>query len=156
LREGFIAQDDITRLGVRRIYLLLVKFGEGSFGGLCLFAFGVELEVGIELGDGFVLFLHLLRYLGEGKVSEGVVGLDFDGVFGAKVGAGEVVVVHVELGYGDVLVDALIVGLNSLYLGETTMGGGTLGAGWQVWGAAGVVVGGSGAGAAAFAGVVAG
>ena len=83
-----------------------------------LFAVGVELEVGLVLGDGFVFFLHLLRDLGEGEVGGGVVGLDVDGVFGAEIGALVVFVAHVELGDVEVFVDALVVGLDRLTLGS--------------------------------------
>jgi len=95
-----------------------VKFGEGFFCVFRLFAIGVELEVELVFGDGFVFFLHLLQNLREGEVSEGVVGLDADGVFGTEIRTLVVLVVHVELCDGDVFVDALVVGLNLFDLGE--------------------------------------
>jgi len=109
----------------------------GCFG---LFAFGIEFEVGLELGDGFVFLFHFLRDLAQREVGEGVVGLDFNCVFRAEVGTGQVVIVHVELRDGDVLVDALIVGLDFFDLGELAVDGGSFGAGREV-GCAAVVVG---------------
>ncbi len=75
----------------------------------------------MELGDGFVLLLKLLRDLGQGKVGIGVVGLNFDGVFGAKVGTLEIAVSHIEPGDGEILVDALIVGLHLFRLRQLTV-----------------------------------
>jgi hypothetical protein len=89
---------------------------------------GIELQVGLELGDGFVFLLHLLCNLGEGVVRGGVVRLGLDGVLGAKIGAGKIVVVHVELCDLEVLVDALIVGLDAFDLGEPAVDGAAFGA----------------------------
>ena len=88
---------------------------------LHLFAVGVELEIGFELGYGFVLLLHLLRNLGEGEVGVGVVGLDFDGVFGAEIGTLEVAVTHIKFGYAEVLVYAFVVGLDFCDFGKLAM-----------------------------------
>jgi hypothetical protein len=60
-------------------------------------------------------------------VAEGVVGLHFDGVFGAQIGAREIFVVHVELGDGEVLIDSFIVGLHPRGLGQLAMSGGAFG-----------------------------
>jgi hypothetical protein len=97
--------------------------------GFGFFAIGVELEVGLELGDGLVLFLHLLGDFGEGEVSGRVVGLNLDGVFGAKVGAGKVVVMHVEHCDFQVLIYALVVRLDVYGLGEFAMDGASFGTG---------------------------
>jgi hypothetical protein len=105
----------------------LLEVGEGFFGGFGFFAIGVELEVGLVLGDGLVFFLHLLSDLGEGEVSGGVVGLDGNSVFCAEVGALVVFVAQVEPGDGEVLVDAFVVGLNSFDLGELAVDGGSFG-----------------------------
>jgi hypothetical protein len=105
----------------------LAKIGEGFFGGLCLLAFGVKLEIGLVLGDGFVFFLHLLRDLGQCEVGGGVVGLNVDGIFGAEVGALIVFVVQVKLCDGKIFIDALVVGLHSLDLGKLAMDGGAFG-----------------------------
>jgi len=94
------------------------------FGGLGFVAVGIELEVKLIFGDSLVLFLHLLRGLGEGEVCERVVWLDLDGILGAEIGALVVLVVHVELCDGDVFVDALIVGLDLCHFGESVSGGG--------------------------------
>jgi len=91
---------------------MLFELVEGLVGFLLFFAIGVELKIGLKLGDGFVLLLELLRDLGEGEVSVRVVGLDFDGVFGAEIGALKVAVSHIEPGDGEVFVDTLIVGLH--------------------------------------------
>ena len=91
---------------------MLFELVEGLVGFLLFFAIGVELEIGLKLGDGFVLLLELLRDLGEGEVSVRVVGLDFDGVLGTKVGTLKVAITHIEFGDGKILVDTLIVGLH--------------------------------------------
>jgi hypothetical protein len=96
-------------------------------GGFGFFAIGVELEVGFELGDSLVLFLHLLCDFSEGEVCGGVIGLNLDGVFGAEVGAGQVVVVHVEHGYFEIFIYALVIGLDVDGLGELAMDGGPFG-----------------------------
>jgi len=101
---------------------------EGLLGFPYLLALWVEFEIGFELGDGFVFFLELLRCLREDKMSVGVVGLDLDGVFGTQIGALKVLVTHVEFGDCEVLVNALIVGLHSFWLGELAMRRGALGA----------------------------
>jgi len=140
----------------------LLKLGEGFFGGLCLFAFRVELEIGLVFGDGFVFFFHFLENLSQGEVRGGVLGLDADGVFGAKVGTLIVFVVDVELCDGEVFVDALVIGLNSFDLGKLAMNGGAFGGIGRI-AVCGRIVGGGGsgvgiaaAGTGAAAGVVAG
>jgi hypothetical protein len=98
-------------------------------GGFGFFAIRIELEVGFELGYGLILFLHFLGDFGKGEVCGGVVGLNLDGVFGTEVGAGQVVVVHVEHGDLQVFVYALVIGLNVYRLGEFAMDGGPFGTG---------------------------
>jgi hypothetical protein len=140
----------------------LLQIGESSLGVLGFFPVRVELKVGLELGDGFFFFLQLLRDLGEGEVSGGVVGLDGNGIFGAEVGALIVFVAQIELCHGEIFVYAFVVGLDSLDLGKFAMDGGAFGrirrvasfGGWVVVGR-GIGVVAAGAGAAA-AGVVAG
>jgi hypothetical protein len=104
--------------------LYLLKISERLFCGLGLFTVGIKLEISLELGDGFVLFLQLLRYLGEGEVSGGVVGLDADRIFSAEVGALVVFVVQIKLCDGEVLIDTFVVGLDSFHLGKFAVNGG--------------------------------
>jgi hypothetical protein len=106
----------------------LLEFIQRSMGFFGFFAIGVKFEVGLELGDCFVFLFHLLRDLGEGVVSGGVIGLGFDGILRAEVGALQVVVAHVELGDSEVFVDALVVGLNTRYFRELAMDGTAFGA----------------------------
>ena len=140
----------------------LLKFGEGFFGCLCLFAFRIELEIGLELGDGFVFLLHLLRDLGQGEVGGRELGLDVDGVLRTKVGALIVFVAQIELCYGEIFVDAFVIGLHSFNLREFAMNGGAFGGirriafGGGVVGGGGVGIVAAGTGAGATAGVVAG
>ena len=94
-----------------------MQFVEGLAGRFGFFAVRIELEVGLILGDRFFFLLHLLRDLGEGEVGRGVVGLNVDRVLCAQIGAGEVVVAHVELCDLEVLVDTFVVGLNAFDLG---------------------------------------
>jgi hypothetical protein len=130
-RVGFIAAGlRYTRCGRGRYYLRrgmvakLLQTGESFFGVFSFFAVGVEFEIGLVFGDGFVFFLHLLRDLGQREVGGGVFGLDGDGIFGAEVGAGVVVVAHIKLCDVKVFVYALIVGLDPLDLGKFAMNGG--------------------------------
>ena len=104
-----------------------MKLGEGLFGGLGFFAFGVEFEIGLEFGDGFVFLLHLLRDLSQGEVGGGVLGLNVDRIFRAEIGALIVFVVQIKLCDGEVFVDAFVVGLNSFDLGQFAMNGGAFG-----------------------------
>jgi hypothetical protein len=106
----------------------LSQFVEGLLGFSLLLALGVKLEIGFELGDGFVLLLQLLGNLCKGEVGGGVVGLDFDGVLGTKVGTLKVAITHIKFGDAKILVDTLIVGLHLLDFGELAMGGGAFGA----------------------------
>jgi hypothetical protein len=98
-----------------------MQIGERLLGGLCLFAVRVELEIGLVFGDSFVLLLQLQSDFGEGEVSSGILGLDADGVFGAEVGSLIVFVTEIKLCDVEILVDTLIVGLNSFDLGELAM-----------------------------------
>jgi hypothetical protein len=95
----------------------LLQFVKGFAGGFGFFAVWIEFEIGLVLGDRFVFLLHLLRDLGECEVRRGEVGLNADCVLGAQIGAGEVVVAHVELCDLEVLVDTFVVGLNAFDLG---------------------------------------
>jgi hypothetical protein len=138
-----------------------LKISERLFCGVGPFAIGVEFEIGLVLGDGFVLFLHLLCYLGKGEVGGGELGLDIDRIFGAEIGALVVFVVQIKLRNAQVFIDAFVVGLDSFHLGKFAVDGGTFRrirriafGGWVVVGrGVGIVV--AGAGAAA-TGVVAG
>jgi hypothetical protein len=106
-----------------------VQIFERSLGLFGLFAAGIELEISLVFGDGFVLFLHLLGDLGEGKVTGGVVGLYLNGIFGAEISALKVFVVQVELRNLEVFVDAFVVRLNVLDFGKrVAMDGGAFGA----------------------------
>jgi hypothetical protein len=60
-------------------------------------------------------------------VGGGVVGLDFDGVLGTKVGTLKIAITHIKFGDGKILVDTLIIGLHFLDFGELAMGGGAFG-----------------------------
>ena len=98
--------------------------------------------------------------LSQGEVGGGVLGLNADGIFGAEVGALIVFVVHVKLCDVEVFVDAFIVSLDFLYLGEFAVNGGAFGrirritfGGWVNVGWWGEIV---AAGTGAAAGVVAG
>ncbi len=93
-------------------------------GFLRSFALRVQLQVGLELGDGFVLFFHLLRDFGEGEVGGGVVWLNVYRIFGAEIGTLVVLVAHIKLRDREVFVDTLVVGLDSFDLGEFAMDGG--------------------------------
>ena len=139
----------------------LLKLGKGLFGGLGFFAFGVDFEIGLEFGDGFVFLLHLLRDLTQGEVGGRVLGLNVDRIFGAEVGALIVFIIQIKLRDRKVFVDAFVVGLNSFDLGKFAMNGcafGGIGRISRGGGVAGVGVGivGCGTGAGAAAGVVAG
>jgi hypothetical protein len=121
---AFIRQDHVTPVAWATASVLcgafegeLLQFVECSLSGFSFFALGVEFEISLVFGHRFFFFLHLLCDLCEGKVGLGVLGLNFDGVFGAEIGAGEVVVAHVEPGDAEVLVDTFVVGLDALDLG---------------------------------------
>ena len=105
----------------------LLQLGEGLLCGFGFFTFRVELEVSLVLSYGFVFLLHLLRDLGQSEVSGGVIGLDGNGIFGAEVGALIVFVAHIELCDVEVFVNTLVVGLDSLDLGEFPVDGGSFG-----------------------------
>ena len=95
-----------------------------SFSGLFdLVAFGFELEVSVELGDGFVAFLEFLGEMGQDEVGLGIFGLDLDCVLGTLIGGVEVAAVFVEFRYAEVFCDAFVVGLEILDLGEFAAGG---------------------------------
>ncbi len=143
--------------GATLILRMLFEIREGLFGVFGLFAVGVEFQVGLVFGDGFVFFLHLLRNLSKGEVGGRVIGLDADRIFGAEVGALVVFVVQVKLCDVEILVDTLVVGLNSFDLGEFAVNGGAFGGiAFGVWivvgDAGGVVAAGAGAGAGVIAG----
>ena len=88
----------------------------------------------------------------------GVVGLNGDSIFGAKVGALVVFVVQIKPCYGEVFIDAFVVGLDSFDFGKFAMNGGTFRriafAGWVIAGGGGGIV--AARAGAATAGVVAG
>lgn len=129
LMEDRVHQDHLTLAasGPATGNVDLLQLCEGFLRGFGFFTVGVELQVGLILGDGFIFLLHLLRDLGQGKVSGGVVGLNGNGFFGAEVGALIVFVAHIKLCDAEVLVDALVVGLNLLDLGELAVDGGPFG-----------------------------
>jgi hypothetical protein len=151
----------VTPLPVTELLVVaeLLEFGQGLFGVFGLFAVGVELEIGLVLGNGFVLFLHLLRDLGEGEVGGGVIGLDADRIFGAEVGALIVFVAQIKLCDAEIFVYALVVSLNPLDLGEFAMNGGAFRrirriafGGGGVWCGVGVIAAGAGTAARIIAG----
>jgi hypothetical protein len=70
--------------------------------------------------------------MGQDVVGLGIFGFNFNCIFGALIGGVEVSTVFVELRYGEILGDALIVGLEVLDLGEFTTrprAGGAIGPG---------------------------
>jgi hypothetical protein len=112
-----------TRRLVGVVRFFSFELGEGLFGVFGLFPVGIELEIGLELGDGFVLFLHLLRYLGKDEVGGRVFRLYADRIFGAEIGALVVFVVHIKFCDAQIFIDAFVVGLDSFYLGKLAMNG---------------------------------
>jgi hypothetical protein len=121
---AFIRQDHVTPVAWATASVLcgafegeLLQFVECSLSGFSFFALGVEFEISLVFGHRFFFFLHLLCDLCEGEVGLGVLGLNADCVLGAQIGAGEVVVAHVELCDLEVLVDTFVVGLNAFDLG---------------------------------------
>jgi hypothetical protein len=133
---GFIGQDHVTPVAWATASVLcgafegeLLQFVECSLSGFSFFALGVEFEISLVFGHRFFFFLHLLCDLCEGEVGLGVLGLNFDCVFGAEISTREVVVAHVKLGYSEVFVDTFIVGLEAPDLGELAVNGTALFAG---------------------------
>jgi hypothetical protein len=55
-------------------------------GGFDIEAVGVELQISIELRDGFVAFLHLLGDPSESEMGLWIVRLNLYGVFGTEIG----------------------------------------------------------------------
>ena len=122
----------------------LVDFGEGVAGEFDVVAVGFEFEVGVVLGDGFLVLLELLGGGGESEVAFGVVGEEADGVLGAVVGAEKVAGGEVEVGDFKVFGEA-VVGVFDLGELVAAAGGGGAGGAFVFEGRCGVVGGGGGA-----------
>jgi hypothetical protein len=80
-----------------RLIFVSLQFVERFFGILGLFSVRIQFEIGLVLGDSFIIFLHLLQDLGQGEVRCRVLGLDLNSIFGAEIGALVVLVMQIEL-----------------------------------------------------------
>ena len=94
-----------------------MELGQCLACGLNVQTVGIELEVGVELGDGLFALLHLLGYLREGEVCVGIVGLSLYGIFGSKVGGVEISPVFVEFSDSKVFSSTVFGSLNLLDFG---------------------------------------